>query len=90
MYVNESIPVNQLNSHKNGNETLFLEINLSLRKWLILGAYKPPVQSKSVFLESLSGSFSIYLDTYENILLLGDFIMNPEDKTCNFLQTPLI
>ena len=70
MYVNESIPVKQQNSRKDDSETLFLEINLRFRKWLIVGAYKPPDQSKSVFLESLSKSLSIYLDTYENVILL--------------------
>ena len=88
MYVNENIPVKQLNSHKDDSETLFLEINLRLRKWLIVGAYKPPDQSKLLFLESLSKSLSIYLDTYENVILLGDFNMTPEDK--NLQQTPLI
>ena len=53
MYINERIPVKQLNSHKEDSETLFLEINLRLIKLLIVGAYKPPDQSKSVFLESL-------------------------------------
>ena len=53
MYINESIPVKQLNSHKEDSETLFLEINLRLIKLLIVGAYKPPDQSKSVVLESL-------------------------------------
>ena len=80
MYVNESIPVKQLNSHKDDSETLFLEINLRLRKWMIVGAYKHPDQGKSVALESLSKSLSIYLDKYENVILLGDFNMNPEDK----------
>ena len=74
MYVNESIPVNQQNSRKDDSETFFLEINLRLRKWLLVGAYKPPDQSKSVFLESLSESLSICLDTYEN------FSITPEDK----------
>ena len=35
MYVNERIPIKQLNSQKDDSETLFLEINLRLRKWLI-------------------------------------------------------
>ena len=43
-------------------ETLFLEINLLLGKWLIGDAYKPPDQSKSVFSERLPESLSIYLD----------------------------
>ena len=59
MYVNDSIPVKQLNSHKDDSETLFLEINLRLRKWLIVGSNKPPDHSKSVLLEILSESFSI-------------------------------
>ena len=52
MYVNESIPVKQLNSHKYDSETLFLEINVRLRYWPIVDAYKPPEQSKYVFSES--------------------------------------
>ena len=51
-----------------------------MTKWLIVGAYKLPDQRKPVFLESLSKSHSIYLDTYENVILLGDFSMAPDDK----------
>ena len=39
--------------------------------------------SKSVFLESVSKRLSIYLDTYENVILL-DFNMTPEDKNLQF------
>ena len=80
MYVNESILVKRLNSDKDDIETIFLEINFRLRKWLTVGASKPPDQSKSVFLESLSKMLSIYLDTYKNLILLGDFKLTPEDK----------
>ena len=51
MHTNESIPVKQLNLHKEDSETRFLETILGLRKWLIVGAYKLPYQSKSVYLE---------------------------------------
>ena len=81
MYINESIPVKQLNSHKEDSETLFLEINLRLIKLLIVGAYKPPDQSKSVFFRKfIYRSLSMYLGTYENVILLGDFNMTSEDK----------
>ena len=53
MYINERIPVKQLNSHKEDSQTLFLEINLRLIKLLIVGVYKHPDQRKYVFLESL-------------------------------------
>ena len=39
IYVNESIPVKQLNLRKDDSETFFLEANLRLRKWLIVGPY---------------------------------------------------
>ena len=53
MYINDSIPAKQVNLHKDDSETLSLEINLRLKEWLMVGSYKPPVQSKPVFLESL-------------------------------------
>ena len=62
-------------AQKMDSETLFLEVNLRLRKWQIVGAYKPSDQSKSLFLESLFKGLSIYLDIYENVILLGDFNM---------------
>ena len=41
---------------------------------------KSPEQSKSVFLESLSKSLAIYLDTHENVIILGDLSITSEDK----------
>ena len=90
MYANDSIPVKQLNSHEDDGETLFLEINLRLRKWLIGGAYKPRDQSKSVFLESLSKRLSTYLETYENAILLEDFNVTPENKNLQLFADFLI
>ena len=86
MYVNESISLKQLNLHKDDSETFFLEINLFWKKWLIVGAYKPPEQSKSVFLGSLYRILSIYLCTYEYVILLGHFNMTPEDKNLQLFE----
>ena len=70
------------------NEAIFLEINIRSRKWLIVGSYKPPIQNNSLFLESMSKNISQNLDSYENITLLGDFNMTPEDKNLqNFTDT---
>ena len=79
-YINESIPVEQLNWRKNYSENLFLRISHCLRKRLIVFAFKHPDQSKLIFLESLSKNLFIYLETHENIILLGDFNMIPEDQ----------
>ena len=49
------------------------------RRWLIL--FKTPSQSSSLFSEYMSKNLSRYLDSYENITLLGDFHMTAEDKS---------
>ena len=43
------------------------------------GTYKPPSQNDSLFLENLSNNLSVYLKGYNNILLLEDFNMTPEN-----------
>ena len=46
----------------------------------MVGAHKLPDQIKSVYLEGLSKSISIYLDTNENVILLADFNLTQENK----------
>ena len=71
----------QLNLHlEKETEAIYLEINIRLRKWLTVGLYKPPNQNNSLFLENMSQNLSRYLNSYENITLLGDFNMSPEDR----------
>ena len=80
-YVKENIASKQLNIHLDKElEAIYLEINIRLRKWLIVGLYKPFSQNNSLFLENRSNNLSRYLDSYENITLLGDFNITPEDK----------
>ena len=89
IYVKETIAAKKLNLHLDiDNEAIFLEINIRSRKWLIVGLYKPPIQNNSLFLERISKNISQYLDSYENIPLLGDFNMTPEEKNLqNFTDT---
>ena len=77
----ENIASKQLNLHLDKEtEAIYLKINIRSRKWFIVGLYKPPSQNNILFLENMSKSLSRYLDSYENITLLGDFNMTPEDK----------
>ena len=81
IYVKENIASKQLNLHLDKEtEAIYLEINIRSRNWLIVGLYKPPSQNNSFLLENMSKNLSRYLDSYENITLLGDFNMTPEDK----------
>ena len=79
--VKENVASKQLNLHLDKEtEVIYLEINIRLRKWLIVGLCKPPGQNNSLFLENMSKNLSRYLDSSENITLLGDFNLTPEDK----------
>ena len=81
LYGKKNIAPKQLNlKFDKETEAIYLEINKRLRKWLIVSLYKPPSQYNSLFLENISTNLSRYLDSYENITLLGDFNMTPEDK----------
>ena len=81
LYGKKNIAPKQLNlKFDKETEAIYLEINIRLRKWLIVSLYKPPSQYNSLFLENISTNLSRYLDSYENITLLGDFNMTPEDK----------
>ena len=74
IFVREDIPCKILNRHKfpDDIEGLFIEINLRKTKWLLFGAYKPPSQNLSYFLDSLSAALDIYLKFYDNFLLWGE------------------
>ena len=78
LYVKESIASKQLNSHKKHR----CRSNIFRSKYTkkkIIGTYKSPSQNDSLFLQNLSNNFSTYLKDYDNILLLGGFIMTPEN-----------
>ena len=78
LFVKDSIAPKQLNSHKEniGIEAIYLEINIRKRKWLIIGIYKPPSQNNSLFLENFR---IIFFSDFDDILLLADFNVTPED-----------
>ena len=66
IYVKENIASKQLNLHLDKEtEATYLEINMQLRKWLVIGLYKTPSQNNSLFLESMSKKLSRYLDSYD-------------------------
>ena len=78
-YINEEIPSKQIHTKLlKGLESICMEMNLRKRKWLVIGIYKPP-HSYSMFIEGLSNQLNYIHTSYDNILLLVDFNMTPED-----------
>ena len=63
-------------------------MNLRKRKWLVIGIYKPPQSRAKMFVERLFNHLNDLHTSYDNILLLGDFNMIPEDlKLQDFCDT---
>ena len=69
-----------LRKHPNDIQVLPLELNFRKSKWLIVPLYRPPVKPKDEFNKYVSRLIDNYADTYDNVLLLGDFNMEANDK----------
>ena len=52
-----------------------MEINLK-KIYILLGGYRPPRQSDTCFFEAINRGLDMYRDTFEKLLLTGDFNTN--------------
>ena len=66
-------------------EILVLELKLSKTNWLVIGIYKPPSLSDIVFTSEISNILTFYQSTHDNILLMGDLNMTPNNPKLNEL-----
>ena len=80
-YTNKDIPVKIIKSKQlPGNlEILTLEIILDRMKILVMGLYKPPFFNERDFLFHLNNAYNFFCATNENVTLIGDFNMIPEN-----------
>ena len=60
-------------------EILVLELKIYKTNWLVIGNYKPPSLSDIVFTPEISNNLTIYQSTHDNVLLMGDFSMTPNN-----------
>ena len=89
LYVREDIPSKKIKFvfPDPTFEGLFIEINLNKKKWLLGGSYNYHKSNISKHLESISLFLDNKVITYENILLIGDFNMEPnEEKMSEFMN----
>ena len=54
-------------------------MKLSKTKWLVISTYKPPSLSDITFTSEISNILTFYRSTCDNILLIGDFNMTPNN-----------
>ena len=67
----------RLKQFETKSQTIFLELTISNKKWLLVFAYRPPNNAnKQLFFNELTESLSKAVNNYENILLMGDLNIN--------------
>ena len=82
VYVKATIPSPQLSLPKFQFriQALPFELNLTKEKWLVISIYRPPLDSLSRFLESLTGIIDFFSSVYNNFIIMGDFNAQPLDS----------
>ena len=88
VYLKDGIISKELNKENISKQiqAIPIELNIRKQKWLLLPIYKPPNQDPTLFNSEISKLIDIYLKLCENIVILGDFNMEPKDPK----MTPLI
>ena len=61
-------------------EILVSELKYSRTAWLVIGTCKPPSPSDITFTSEISNILTFYRSTHDNILLMGDFNMTPNNS----------
>ena len=89
IYIRSDIPSRKLSKHNftNDIEGLFIEFNFRKSKWLLFGAYRPPKQNKLHFTEHVSKALDIYIQSFDRIILIGDFNLDINDVTLSSLMS---
>ena len=79
LYVRDDIPCKQIKLPSD-IETLFIEIKLRNKKYILVEGYNPHSDSSSYFLSHIGKALDKLLGNYDNILLLGDFNSTQEEQ----------
>ena len=84
IFVREDIPCKQLTKHilPDNIEGIFVEINLRKAKWLLFGGYRPPRQQGEYLLKYVNYALDTYRQTFDNLLLAGDFNIEEQILLC--------
>ena len=83
VYVKQDIPSREPKDHpllSNSFDIIVIELNFRKAMRLLINVYKPPSVSDSAFCEKISGTIDFYSEKYKNIVLMGDFNMQPTDN----------
>lgn len=81
-YVDQDLNCTQLKTYSfsQGIAVLLLELNLTKRKWFIIGLYKAPSLQEELFISQINKALTFYTNSFDNILQMGDFNMKLENQ----------
>ena len=57
-----------------------MQLSIRKQKWLLLPIYRPPSQDQKYFVDAISVINDKYSAKLENVILIGDFNMEPNDS----------
>ena len=77
LYVREDIPSNLSKVKSLPIESFYVELKLRSKNWLIKCSYNPNRNAIGSHLESLSDFLDFHSPSYNNIIILGDFNVEP-------------
>ena len=83
VYIKQDIPSRELKDHPllpNSFDVIIIELNFKKAMWLLINVYKPPSVSNTAFCKKILGTIDFYSQTYKNIVMMGDFNMQPTDN----------
>ena len=83
VYVKSSIPSRRLSCENlyDSIQAVHFDINLRKEKWLVISIYRPPSHNSEYFLNNLTKMIELFVDTYDNYLIMGDFNVEPSDPS---------
>ena len=65
------------------SETIASEFTISKKKWFYLSVYRPPTSTNlDIFFEELTNSLSKAVNTYGNLIVMGDFNIDLNKTDC--------
>ena len=60
-------------------ECICIELTISRKKWAIFSVYRPQSENISGFFDKLANSIDRAIDTYDNVVIMGDINVNTQD-----------
>ena len=84
VYIRKGIPCKRLRKFEHPDiEAIIVEIQIGSRKWCVISIYRSEDVTPGIFIEKLSQSVDQILDSYENLIILGDININSFDKSAS-------